>query len=52
MVYFGRLAPSRFHATDHVSGAWNTADQHIAPALGLLVHPVGSDRDVRREPGL
>jgi acyl-CoA thioesterase len=52
MPYFERLGQHRFRATDEVSGAWNTDDQHIAPALGLLVHAVEVDRDRRRPDGL
>ena len=52
MAYFERLGESTFLATEHVGGAWNTAEQHIAPALGLLAHAVEADRDVRREDGL
>jgi len=52
MAYFERLSETTFRATEHVSGAWNTADQHIAPALGLLVHCVETDRDRRRADAL
>ena len=52
MAYFERTSASAFRATSHVSGAWNTSDQHIAPALGLLVHLVEQDRDRRRADGL
>lgn len=52
MPYFERLGQHRFRATDEVSGAWNVDDQHIAPALGLLVHAVELDRDQRRPDGL
>ncbi|MEA2207476.1 MAG: hypothetical protein QOE77_4252 [Blastocatellia bacterium] len=52
MAYFHRLSDSTFLATEHVSGAWNTAEQHIAPALGLLAHAVELDRDARRGDGL
>ena len=52
MAYFERLSDSTFLATEHVSGAWNTAEQHIAPALGLLAHAVEVDRDARRDDGL
>jgi hypothetical protein len=48
MPYFKRLDEHRFLATDEVSGAWNTDEQHIAPALGLLAHAVELDRDQRR----
>ena len=52
MAYFDRLDDHRFAATEEVSGAWNTAEQHIAPALGLLVHEVERDRDGRGRPEL
>ncbi|HEU5043553.1 MAG TPA: thioesterase family protein [Nocardioidaceae bacterium] len=48
MAYFQRLGESTFRATRHVSGAWDTDQQHIAPALGLLAHVVEADRDARR----
>lgn len=48
MGYFERLDHRRFRATPHVSGAWDPEQQHIAPALGLLVHAVELDRDRRR----
>lgn len=47
--YFERLGPSTFQPTPHVGGAWNIEEQHIAPALGLLVHAVESERDQRRD---
>jgi hypothetical protein len=50
--YFVRLGPTTFRATEHVGGAWDTDTQHIAPALGLLVHAVEQDRDKRRDDGL
>ena len=49
MPYFVRLDEHTFRATEEVSGAWNVADQHIAPALGLLVHCIERDRDGRRD---
>lgn len=52
MAYFQRIGESLFRPTSHVSGAWNAADQHIAPALGLLAHAVERDRDARRSDGL
>jgi len=49
MSYFERDAGgTRFVPTKHVGGAWNTQEQHIGPALGLLAHCVELDRDVRR----
>jgi acyl-CoA thioesterase len=52
MPYFVRLDEQLYRATEQVSGAWNVEDQHIAPALGLLVHAVERDRDRRRADGL
>ena len=52
MAYFERTGEQTFKATDHVSGAWDIATQHIAPALGLMVHAVETDRDERRSDGL
>ena len=52
LAYFERVSSSAFRATSHVGGAWTTQEQHIAPALGLLVHAVERDRDARRGDGL
>jgi Acyl-CoA thioesterase C-terminal domain/Acyl-CoA thioesterase N-terminal domain len=52
MPYFERLDHQRFRATQEVGGAWDLEQQHIAPALGLLVHAVELDRDRRRADGL
>jgi hypothetical protein len=52
MPYFERLDDRRFRATDEVGGAWDVDHQHIAPALGLLLHAVERDRDGRRTDGL
>lgn len=52
MAYFERLDDGRFRATDQVGGAWELSEQHIASALGLLVHCVELDRDRRRDDGL
>lgn len=52
MPYFERLDEDRYRATKQVGGAWNTDQQHIAPALGLLVHAVETDRDRRRPDAL
>ncbi len=52
MAYFKRIGESAFQATGHVSGAWEPEEQHIAPALGLLVHAVERDRDARRDDDL
>jgi len=45
--YFRRVAADSFQATEHAGGAWNTAEQHIAPSFGLLAHAIESDRDAR-----
>jgi len=52
MAYFERLGPNTFRATEHVSGAWQLDEQHIAPALGLLAHLVETDHQARRPDGL
>ncbi|MGN6688552.1 MAG: thioesterase family protein [Actinomycetales bacterium] len=52
MAYFERLSATSFRPTEHVGGAWNTEEQHIAPALGLMAHAVELDRDQRRDDGL
>lgn len=52
MSYFVRTSENTFAPTDHVGGAWNPDEQHIAPALGLMTHVVEADRDRRRGDGL
>jgi len=44
---FHRLDASRFLPTSAVEGAWNTSEQHIAPALGLLAHLLEADHRSR-----
>ncbi|MFW6775791.1 thioesterase family protein [Nocardioides sp. CPCC 205120] len=51
-AYFERTGAGRFRATEHTSGAWDTTAQHVAPALGLLVHAIEVDRDARRNDAL
>jgi hypothetical protein len=46
--YFLRLSETSFEPTEHVGGAWNPDEQHIAPVLGLLAHVVERDHAVRR----
>ena len=48
MTYWRRTGERTFVPTEHVGGAWNEAEQHIAPAMGLLAHCVEVDRDGRR----
>lgn len=49
MFYFERLGRNSFCASENVGGAWNTSEQHIAPALGLLAHAIERDHADRRE---
>lgn len=46
-AYFERQDDRSFATTHHVSGAWDVAEQHVGPSLGLLVHLVEADRDAR-----
>jgi hypothetical protein len=46
--YFERTGASAFTPTEHVGGAWNVREQHIAPALGLMAHLVETDVAARR----
>ncbi|MFD5224807.1 thioesterase family protein [Microbacterium sp. NPDC058342] len=46
--YFHRLSPTGFAPTEHVGGAWNPDEQHIAPVIGLLAHVVEADHTARR----
>ncbi len=48
MSYFQRTGTTTFRPSEHVGGGWSPHEQHIAPALGLLVHLIESDRDARR----
>lgn len=48
-TYFRRLSETRFQPTAHVGGAWNPAEQHIAPTIGLLAHLVEVDHAQRRD---
>jgi hypothetical protein len=52
VAYFQRTGADTFLATDHVGGAWHEGTQHIAPALGLLVHAVLTDLHARRNDDL
>lgn len=45
--YFRRVGPAAYRATEHAGGAWNAAEQHIAPSFGLLTHAIEIDRDAR-----
>lgn len=51
-AYFVRESATRFRPTPHVSGAWDTAEQHIAPSIGLLAHVLESDFAARRQDDL
>ncbi|MGB3374943.1 MAG: thioesterase family protein [Microbacterium sp.] len=47
-TYFLRQSETAFEPTEHVGGAWNPDEQHIAPVLGLLAHLVETDHAARR----
>ncbi|MGO1562351.1 MAG: thioesterase family protein [Actinomycetaceae bacterium] len=47
--YFERRSGGTFVATELTSGAWNPAEQHVAPSLGLLAHEVERDLGERRD---
>lgn len=42
-AYYVRLGGSRFRSTVHAQGAWNTSEQHMGAAAGLLAHAVAFD---------
>ena len=46
--YFEREGDHAFRATRLTEGAWNPAEQHIAPALGLIAHAIDADMERRR----
>lgn len=46
--YFEREGDDAFRATRYTEGAWNPAEQHIAPALGLIGHAIETDMMARR----
>jgi hypothetical protein len=46
-AYFERLGETTFRATAHVQGAWDPQEQHVAPALGLMVHAMEHDHAER-----
>lgn len=48
MPYFEQTAARSFVPTDHVGGAWNLDEQHVAPSMGLLCHAVERDHVDRR----
>lgn len=47
MAYFQRLDANRFAPTEHVGGAWNAEEQHVAPVFGLLAHALEEDHRAR-----
>src|SRR3546814_15860667 len=46
-AYFLPMDDGRFMPTPHAGGAWNVAEQHVAPAIGLLVHALVDDPAAR-----
>lgn len=49
MAYFARTGPTTLRPSPQVGGAWNQAEQHVAPALGVLAHAVVEDAARRRD---
>lgn len=47
-AYFRRTDQHTFAPTEHTTGAWNLAEQHISPSLGLMTHLVETDLRRRR----
>lgn len=52
MPYFDRIASertdaTRFRPTSLTGGAWNVAEQHVAPPIGLLAHAIEVDHATR-----
>ncbi len=43
MAFFQRLDDATFLPTPATGGAWNTNEQHIAPAIGLIAHVLELD---------
>ena len=39
-AYFRRLDESRFQPTEHAGGAWASAELHLSPLAGLIVHAI------------
>lgn len=52
MHYFTQIDDDVYEPTERVGGAWNRAEQHVSPLLGLLAQRVERDRDARRDDGL
>lgn len=52
MAYFEQTGRASYRPTPHVGGAWDTEQQHVAPAMGLLLHAVEQHRDARRDDDL
>ncbi|MFC4137734.1 MULTISPECIES: thioesterase family protein [unclassified Microbacterium] len=48
-AYFERLSETAFRATRATEGAWNVAEQHIAPTFGLLAHLIQLEHASRHE---
>lgn len=46
--YFHRLSATTFEPTEHVGGAWNPTEQHVAPVMGLMSHLLEVDHAARR----
>lgn len=42
-AYFVRESATRLRPTEHVGGAWNPAEYHVAPLFGALAHAIAGD---------
>lgn len=40
MSYYERISADAYRPTEHVQGAWNDHEQHMAPVAGLITHAV------------
>ncbi|WP_152540142.1 thioesterase family protein [Microbacterium oleivorans] len=45
--YFDRADATRFQPTSFTGGAWNVAELHVAPPIGLLAHAIEVDHAAR-----
>jgi hypothetical protein len=46
-AYFARVSEGTYRPTQHTSGAWSQAEQHVSPLAGLVVHAIEQFVDTR-----
>lgn len=46
-AYFARVSERTYRPTQHTSGAWSQAEQHVSPLAGLVVHAIEQFVDSR-----